>query len=326
MKKLEIAVLFLVFNRLDVTKQVFAQIRQAKPTKLYIACDGPRRHKAGEDIVVADLRNYLLSNIDWQCEIKTLFRDVNLGCGKAVSDGISWFFANEAMGIILEDDCIPSQSFFYFCQELLIKYKDDRRIWHISGSSFLDPNDLQDSSYYFSTMSQIWGWATWANRWCEYDIHMKKYDNFLRHRYLDNIANTLRGKIWHQYLFKDNLGKTSNWDCQWYFTILINHGLCVTPKVNLIKNVGFDLADSANVHGKDSVLSAMVNNEIDLTLVHPQTFCVDTFSDGKFFKWRTRDFVWYKLWVKLLLRPLMYIDEKFWDKKLITFYKKIRQR
>ena len=125
---LNTAVLFLVFNRLDTTKQVFEAIRQAKPPRLYIAADGVREAKDGEDEKVKAVRDYITSNIDWECEVKTLFREQNFGCKMAVSGAIDWFFQNEEMGIILEDDCLPSQSFFWFCQDLLEKYKNDTRV------------------------------------------------------------------------------------------------------------------------------------------------------------------------------------------------------
>ena len=109
---LNTAVLFLVFNRLDTTKEVFESIKEAKPPRLYIAADGARESINGEDKRVEEIRDYILENIDWGCEVKTLFRNENLGCKMAVSGAIDWFFENEEMGIILEDDCLPSQSFF----------------------------------------------------------------------------------------------------------------------------------------------------------------------------------------------------------------------
>ena len=122
---LNTAVLFLVFNRLDTTKQVFEAIQQAKPPRLYVAADGARELKEGEAEIVKAVREFVIQNIDWECEVKTLFREQNHGCKMAVSGAIDWFFANEEKGIILEDDCLPSQSFFWFCEELLYKYKDD---------------------------------------------------------------------------------------------------------------------------------------------------------------------------------------------------------
>jgi hypothetical protein len=150
------AVLFMTFNRLDTSQQVFEQIKIAKPPRLYLASDGARKQVEGESEKVEAVRNWLLSNIDWDCEVKSLFREENLGCGKAVSSAITWFFDNEKNGIILEDDCVPNQSFFRFCEELLDKYVDDKRIWQISGMNPLVQSDMEES-YYFAKIAQCWG-------------------------------------------------------------------------------------------------------------------------------------------------------------------------
>jgi len=161
---LKTPVLFLIFKRLDTTKQVFEQIKKAKPPRLYIAADGPRDYVEGEAEKVKAAREYVLSNIDWNCEVKTLFREKNLGCGKAVSEAITWFFENEEQGIILEDDTVPSQSFFWFCEELLNRYKDEKKVWHIGGTNFQDGIIRGNGDYYFSALNHIWGWASWVDR------------------------------------------------------------------------------------------------------------------------------------------------------------------
>ena len=148
---LNIAVLFLVFNRIDTTKQVFEAIQQAKPPKLYIAADGARESNEGEAEKVKAVREYIMQNTDWECEVKTLFREQNYGCKMAVSGAIDWFFDNEEMGIILEDDCLPSQSFFWFCEELLERYKDDMRVGQICGFNSLD-NYSTKFDYIFQNM------------------------------------------------------------------------------------------------------------------------------------------------------------------------------
>ncbi|MCK4636062.1 MAG: hypothetical protein KAT32_04305 [Candidatus Moranbacteria bacterium] len=128
------AVLFLIFNRIDTVQRVFAEIQKAKPPRFYLASDEGRNEE--EKKKVKKIRDYVLNNINWDCEVKTLFRDKNLGCRRSVSGAISWFFKNEKDGIILEDDCLPSQSFFNFCEELLDYYKDNKSVWHISGNQF----------------------------------------------------------------------------------------------------------------------------------------------------------------------------------------------
>src|SRR3989304_2636082 len=150
-------VLFLTFNRPEETKRVFEEIKKAKPKQLFIASDGPRESRPEEKIVITELRAHLLKNIDWRCKIKTLFRDKNFGCRKSVSGAIDWFFSHVEKGVILEDDCLPSQSFFRFCQELLERYKDDKRIMQISGTNVEGISKIEES-YFFSRTYNVWGW------------------------------------------------------------------------------------------------------------------------------------------------------------------------
>lgn len=319
MNKLNTAVLFLVFNRLDVTKKVFAAIANAKPNKLYIACDGARANKIGEDKLVNELRDHLLNNVTWDCEVKTLFRDHNLGCGRAVSSAITWFFEHEEQGIILEDDCLPSQSFFQFCEENLIKYHHDKRIWQVSGYSILEEHDLVESSYYFSNMTQIWGWATWRDRWQQFDLEMRQYPEFIKSGYFASAVKSLRLRLWHQQLFDDNFGNCKTWDCQWYFTALINNGLSVTPAISLVENLGFSMTDSAHPELADTVITNTKANEIQFPLIEPKFILVNQLLDDKYFKWRTKSGVF----LKIFASPLRKFDQQFLGGVLIKQYKKI---
>ena len=105
---------FLIFNRPDTTQQVFDVSPKGRPTRLYIAADGPRLDRAGEK-EKCEAARAIATDIDWDCRVETLFRDENLGCGTAVSEAITWFFNHEEEGIILEDDCLPEPSFFSIC-------------------------------------------------------------------------------------------------------------------------------------------------------------------------------------------------------------------
>jgi hypothetical protein len=161
----DIPVLFIFFVK-ETAKEAFKSIQKVKPKKLYLASDGPRKNKVGEDILVKNLRREILNNINWNCEVNILFRDENLGCKNNVSSAISWFFEREEMGIIIEDDLVLLESAFNFFEEMLIKYKDDYRIGSITSFnpiSYL----IKDYkySYLFSPYSIICSWATWRNRW-----------------------------------------------------------------------------------------------------------------------------------------------------------------
>ena len=165
-------ILFLLFNRPDETSVVFDVLKIIKPKFLYVACDGPRKNIEG-DAENVDKTRKIIDQITWDCELKTLFRDSNLGCKIAVSEAINWFFENVEEGIILEDDCVPDITFFDYCSELLQFYRDDKRVMHISGLNFLSgPLDLQPSaeSYHLSKYPAVWGWATWRRAWDLYDV------------------------------------------------------------------------------------------------------------------------------------------------------------
>ncbi|MBA4056200.1 MAG: nucleotide-diphospho-sugar transferase, partial [Marivirga sp.] len=162
---LETPVLLLIFNRPDTTRRVFEAIRKARPKRLFVAADGPRQHKPEDADRCAKARK-IATDVDWECEVKTFFRDTNVGCGRGPSGGISWFFEHVDEGIILEDDCLPSPLFFRFCAELLERYRDDKRVMEIGGNTFMDEaNRDKEYSYYFSSHNNIWGWATWKRAW-----------------------------------------------------------------------------------------------------------------------------------------------------------------
>src|ERR1700712_5595517 len=167
-------VLLLIFNRPDLTERVFDMIRKVKPVNLFIAADGPRMDKPGEAELCKKTLNVVLEHIDWDCEVHTLLREHNLGCKAAVSSAINWLFENVEEGIILEDDILPDESFFDFCNEMLIKYKDDERVTQISGVNLMGVSDNTES-YFFSKIGGIWGWATWKRAWRNYDVNINSW-------------------------------------------------------------------------------------------------------------------------------------------------------
>ena len=149
---------------MNTTKNVLEVIKSVRPPRLYIVSDGPRKDILGEAEQVSSVRDYILNSIDWDCSIYTLFRDYNLGSGMNIKNALDWFFANENSGIVLEDDTLPAESFFGYCEELLHKYRDDSRIGAINGSNHLVQGAF-DESYSFSNYFGSWGWATWSRSW-----------------------------------------------------------------------------------------------------------------------------------------------------------------
>ena len=263
---LKTPVLFLVFNRPNETGQVFRKIRKAKPPKLYVAVDGPRLAVEGENETIEKVRE-IATNVDWSCEVKTLFRDKNLGCKYAVSEAIDWFFENEEQGIILEDDCLPSHSFFKFCEDLLDKYKNNSQVGMISGCNLTNYTKT-DQSYFFS-YGGIWGWATWKRAWKDYDVEMKKWKNMNSRKIIKSFINN--DKIYE--MFKKNYDKVFNgdidtWDYQWQFTRLLNKSLTATPCKNLVSNIGFN--EKATHTSNENKYSNLKSHNIEFPLIHPK--------------------------------------------------------
>lgn len=278
-------VLFLVFNRPSTTKIVFESIRQAKPKKLYIAADGARKGKT-EEIQKCNEVRAIISNIDWECEVHTLFRDENYGCGKGVSHAITWFFEHEPEGIILEDDCVPNPSFFRYCGELLEYYRDDTRIMEISGNN-LRPEGYspdEDYSYAFSNFNGIWGWATWRRAWKLYDFEMTEYKQIKEAGNLDQKFNSIFERDYFRWVFERTyLFPEITWDYQWEFVKRINSGLTIVPQKNLVINIGFG-ADATSTIDTDMLAGNLKCEALRFPLKHPSYIMADAEGDRLAFK------------------------------------------
>jgi len=237
--KFETPILFIIFNRPDTAEKVFNEIKKIKPKKLFVSADGPRENKPGEKEKCLATRK-IIDQVDWECEVYKKYSDVNLGCKLGVSSGIDWFFKNVEQGIILEDDCLPAQSFFKFCEELLEKYKNNEKIMMISGDNFQNSRQRGDGSYYFSKFSHIWGWATWRRAWEHYSVNMEGYPKFKQDKKINAIwSKEYIRKYWLDTFDQAYENKIDTWDYQWAFSIWKMDGLCVIPNYNLISNIGF---------------------------------------------------------------------------------------
>lgn len=268
----DIPILLIVFNRPDNAQKVFDEIKEIKPSKLYIAADGPRTGNINDQKFCEETRK-IIGQINWECDTQTLFREKNLGCKIAVSSAVSWFFENEEMGIILEDDCLPTNSFFGFCEGLLIKYRDDNRIMMISGMNYFNNMVEMDQTYFFSNYTIVWGWASWRRAWQLYEINMKDWQYFYENKYINYIYNNKKFIKFAISMLKNTYEKRINtWDIQWYFSTLINNGLSIIPKYNLVTNIGIEgthVTEKNNTH-------FMPTRTIDVgKIIHPKFIMLD---------------------------------------------------
>ena len=231
-------VLLLAFNRPETTARVFAAIRQARPARLYVAADGPRGARAGEAARCAEVRR-LATEVDWPCRVQTLFRDQNLGCKLGVSRAIDWFFSQEEQGIVLEDDCLPSRSFFRFCEELLERMRDDPRVFAIQGN-FFGSSQSPRSSYLYSKMFYMWGWASWANRWRSVRVDDPDVAGIRRALEQDGWlkAGYWVRNYWLDVVDLQSAGEIDSWGNPTLFHCWLHRMYNVTPTRNLVLNIG----------------------------------------------------------------------------------------
>ncbi len=234
-------VLLIAWRRPHTTKQVIDAIRVAAPAQIFVACDGPNPERAGEAEKVATTRKLIEREIDWPCSIHKLYSEENQGCKRGVSRAISWFFEQVEEGIILEDDCVPHPDFFPYCSKLLESYRDDERIWCISGNNFQDGHWRGDGSYYFSRYNHCWGWASWRRCWNQYDMELRQWPKLKASGLMEGMFEdpTERGywsAIWDRLIMD---GQPDSWAYRWTFTCLVNGGLTALPNANLVSNVGF---------------------------------------------------------------------------------------
>jgi hypothetical protein len=262
-------VLFLVFNRPDLTARVFERIRAARPSQLFIAADGPRSDHALDVELCEEVRR-VTTNVDWPCSVKPLFQCQNLGIGKAPIVALNWFFEHVESGIILEDDFLPATSFFPFCSTLLRRYAEHAQIMSISGGNYLEGKAFPPESYYFSIYPHIWGWATWRRAWQLYDGTLEgwrvKTDQkaWLKNR----IANQTEADYWFSAFNGVVDGTIRTWDYQWVYSCWQNNALAIIPRSNLISNVGFE-SRATNTRDENEIWSKVSTLDISFPLEHP---------------------------------------------------------
>ena len=281
---MNVPVLFLIFNRPDTTKKVFDAISSSRPPRLYVAADGPRRDRISERDLCEQARS-IATNVDWACEVKIMFREENLGCRRAVSSAIDWFFENEEEGIILEDDCLPHPTWFRFAEELLERFRDDERIMCISAQHFHGKNHVPNASYFFSRYNHCWGWASWRRAWAHYDHNMVLWPEWRSSEWLLDVGRGSKcfKDYWTQIFDRVHKSEIDTWDYQWTFSCWAQGGLTILPSCNLVRNIGF---------GQEATHTKSANSRMELPLegmVFPLTHPQKVIRDSKADEWTDKN-------------------------------------
>lgn len=279
-------VLFIFFNRAGIVRRVFREIKKARPASLYLASDGPRVPE--EQAAIDAIRNYVLSEIDWPCEVKTNFRQENRGTSYGIKEFLDWFFACEESGIIVEEDCLPNQSFFTFCEEMLSRYRDEDKIMSIGGSCFFS-HGVRDADYFFSEQFFVWGWACWRRTW---QLHQQTHDQiaaqtFSFEPFWGRLQNLYGQKVYENAM-RAFRGEVQTWDYQLWLTIYMFNGLTVVPAVNLVTNLGIN-KQATNTRAPYMAYLGRKRRDLPVRLRHPKFMVQHTIYDLKVYR---RVFYW----------------------------------
>lgn len=247
----DVPVLLMFFNRPQQTKEVFESIKKARPSILFLYQDGPRHLNDNDQELILECRR-IVEEIDWKCTVYTLFQETNYGCDPSGFISRKWVFSIVQKCIILEDDCVPSVSFFPFCKELLDKYENDKRIYRICGQNILGDYSPYYGDYFFTKGGSIWGWATWKRVIDEWD---EEYKFLGDERIVETIRNTYKksGIPAKRFLKTCNIHKQTNkeyFESIFLSSRILGSGLTIVPSKNMISNIGIT---NDSVHGKSNI-------------------------------------------------------------------------
>ena len=279
-------VVFIIFRRPDTTSRVFEEIRRAKPSKLYVIADGARTGNHSEQELVRRTRS-VIDRIDWPCHVTKIYSDKNLGLRERVLTGLDSVFEVEKEAIIIEDDCLPSESFFRFCSELLFRFSSKGEIALISGSNFAPSKKLKED-YFFSNSAFIWGWATWGKSWHEFRStpQVEEWPESAK----DLIRGTFGSGIQRKEFFElMNVAKELNtWDISLAVWMRQFNKFSIIPRVNLIENIGF--GDEAT-HTKFEAFDIQVKrSEFLEPIIHQENIEVSRSLEK--YMWRVKSLRW----------------------------------
>lgn len=231
---MDVPVLLVVYRRADLTTRTLAAIGAARPRRLLVAADGPA---SDAERSACEAARAAATAVTWPCDVLTDFAVDNMGCQARMNSAVDWLFTHADRGIVLEDDCVAAPDFFPFCEDLLERYRADRRVVHISGETYAA--EPEGESYYFSKYSLTWGWATWRRAWELCDRTLAGWPAMRGRPELQALFDTRDERAYWMSTFEHQAATQPMWDYAWWYTCMTN-GLSIHPSVNLVTNIGSD--------------------------------------------------------------------------------------
>lgn len=291
--KLDLAVLLIFFARPNTLKEVFDKVKEARPSKLFLACDGAREGNV-TDVERIEECQKIVSDIDWECEVYTHYSEENQGCGRGPSNAISWAFTHVDKLLILEDDCVADDSLFPFMKEMLDRYENDERVGIVSGFNHMKNWDCGPYSYCFSKTAATLGWGTWRRVWEKYDYHVSAVQEpYMRELlYREFPTAKIAGRRifdWQRAARETKEKKVNYWDIQFGFLKYTQSYLCVVPKNNLIYNIGVGAGSTHTENNKAEAWKKgrvlfMPTESLTFPLSHPSCVICDRRYDDEVFR------------------------------------------
>ncbi|MCM1303082.1 MAG: hypothetical protein NC305_08500 [Lachnospiraceae bacterium] len=307
-------IVFIFFNRPHAMIKVLERIRQVRPDKLYLVADGPRNEE--EKSKTGECRCIAQEMIDWDCQVVKVYAEKNMGCRNRVVSGISFVLQQEESAIILEDDCVPSISFFRFMDEMLERYKENDEVYYVAGRNEVGKHDEQNYDYYLSHHGGIWGWGTWERSWKIYDVDMVHWPE-IRDKKGGHVREWMGWKEWvrKKRLNEDTYnGKINTWDFQMTFTMQYHRKTCIVPSVNLVQNIGVG-PDATHTSMKVDKRFSLPAYEMNFPLRHPENIAVHNGYDRAYSREVFEKGFWRYLLLQIIKRGLKVLTGKEFGRK-----------
>lgn len=273
----DISVLIVFFTRSDTLQRVFNRVREARPARLFLYQDGPREGRPDDVENIRKCRE-IVSMVDWECEVHTRYEEQNYGPDEAGYRADTWAFSQTDKCIVLEDDVVPSISFFSFCKAMLDRYENDERVMLISAQNLEAETKEIDSDYFFSYTTFTWGWASWSrvvNRWDAKYTWLKNPE--LEARVYMHIRRNHLPKTWPALFRRREKNPKPHFETILMATQFLQEGLTIVPTRNAAANIGLG---AGSAHYDDTLhlmargqrrIFTMPSYEMDVThLRHPE--------------------------------------------------------
>jgi len=274
-----VPVIYLIFNRPEVTRRSFEVLRALRPARLLIVADGPRP-QIPEDAEKCRLTREIATAIDWPCQLQTDFSPANLGLKPRIVSGLNWAFTQVEEAVVIEDDCLPDPTFFRFAAEMLEKFRDDTRVMCVSANNFQEGRRRTEDGYYFSRYPHCWGWATWRRAWRHFDPELKQWPRLREGGWLrDMLQDDAAVPYWQGIFDRCAAGEINSWAFPWTYSCWIQSGLTILPNQNLVRNIGFG-QDGTNTTSADHPASKLPVSPLSFPLRHPAWVIRDAQADA----------------------------------------------